>query len=460
MPNQVVNYDGSITASPEQLAYPQSVEDIQAILRDPVTNPSPVRAMGNYHSLTPCASSDGTIINMTKMANVVAIDATNLTFTAQAGMQIIDAANALRAQKLQMMLNIEIGNMTLGSAACCHSKDALDGIEFGQVSSYVTQMKWVTPTGDLGEASEGDNPDLLHLMRSSYGLCGVVYEVTLRVKPIEALHFTYLPRPVDQLTQAEVDNLLDTSEGLICWTVGRTAIFQQRFRVAEPGILSSLLADVRRLLWSYAGAHVGQFIDRFVADPSLRNALQQGDFDAANLLYSALHLTGGITLLAPDKIIDYHATPDDAKYAFTFWAFPRSQWLTTYLAYLDFADQYFANTGFRCNMPLGSYHIRQDASSLLSYSLDQEVFSIDPIHAPTDLGAWQAFLQAFNDFAAQRNGFPLLNQSPFVTQANVAAAYGARWQQFSDSVRSADPGGRMLNPYFAALLAPAVPTSS
>jgi hypothetical protein len=460
MANQVVNYDGSITASPQKLVYPQTVEDIQAILRDPVGYPSPVRAMGNYHSLTPCASSDGTILNMTKMAQVVVIDAKNLRFTAQAGMQIIDAAKALRGQKLQMMLNIEIGNMTLGSAACCHSKDALDGIEFGQISSYVTQMKLVTPTGDLAEASESDNPDLLHLMRSSYGLCGIVYEVTLRIKPIEALHFTYLPRPVDQLTQAEVDNLLDTSEGLICWTVGRTAIFQQRFRVAEPGILALLLADVRRFLWSYAGAHVGQLIDRFITDPTLRNALQQGDFDAAKLLYSALHLAGGITLLAPDKIIDYHNTPDNAKYAFTFWAFPRSQWLTTLLAYLDFTDQYFRDTGFRCNMPLGAYHIRQDASSLLSYTQDQEIFSIDPIHAPTDLAAWQAFLQAFNNFASERNGIPLLNQSSFVTQTHAMAAYGARWLAFSAAVRIADPSGRMLNPYFAALLAPAALVSS
>jgi hypothetical protein len=454
MVNQVVNYDGSITASPQQLVYPQSVEEIQSILRDPVGFPSPVRAMGNYHSLTPCASSDGTIVNLSKMAQVVAIDSTNLTFTAQAGMQIIDASKALRAQSLQMMLNIEIGNMTLGSAACCHSKDALDGIEFGQVSSYVIQMKWVTPAGDLAEASAADNPDLLHTMRSSYGLCGIVYEVTLRIKPIEALHFTYLPRPVDQLTPAEVDNLLDTSEGLICWTVGRTAIFQQRYRVAEPGILSSLLADARRLLWNYEAAHVGQLIDRFIDDPNLRAAAQQGDFDAAKLLYAELHLAGGITLLAPDKTIDYHNTPDTAKYAFTFWAFPRSQWLTTLLAYLDFTDQYFKDTGFRCNMPLGAYHIRQDASSLLSYTQDQEIFSIDPIHAPTDVSAWQAFLQKFNDFASQRNGIPLLNQSPFVSQAQVQAAYGQRWLQFSAAVRAMDPTSRMLNPFFAALLSP------
>jgi len=455
MPNQITNYDGSITTTPQQLIYAETVQDIQNVLRDPAHYPSPVRAMGSYHSLTPCASSDGgTVINMTRMNQVVAIDSTKMTFTAQGGMQIIDASKALRAQGLQMMLNIEIGNMTLGAAACCHSKDALDGIEFGQVSSYVIVMKWVTPSGDLAEASETDNPGLLYTMRSSYGLCGIIYEVTLRIKPIEALHFTYLPRPVDELTQAEVDNLLDTSEGLICWTVGRTAIFQQRYRITDPGILSSLQAGVRRTLWNYEAAHTAQLIDRFIANPALRDALQQGNFDAGKLLYSTLHVFGGITLLAPDKIIDYHNTPPDARYAFTFWAFPRSQWLTTYLAYLDFIDKYFQATGFRCNMPLGAYHIRRDASSLLSYTQDQEIFSIDPIHASTDNTAWDAFLQAFNDFSFQRGGRPLLNQSPFVQRQHVEAAYGQHWTQFSAAVRSMDPQGRMLNPYFAALLSP------
>jgi FAD binding domain/D-arabinono-1,4-lactone oxidase len=456
MANQVVNYDGSITSSPQQLVYPTTVAEIQAILRDAVTFPSPVRAMGSNHSLTGCAASDGTIVNLSKMAQVIAIDSTNMVFTAQAGLQIIDASKALRAQGLQLMLNIEIGNMTLGSAACCHSKDALDGIEFGQVNSYVTGMKWVTPTGDLEEASEATNPDLLHIVRSIYGLCGIVYEVTMRVKPIEVLHFTYLPRPVDELTQDEVDHLLDTSEGLICWTVGRTSIFQQRTRIADPGILSSLEAAVRRSLWNYQGAHVGQLIDRFIADKTLRDALQQGDFDAAKLLYTTLHLFGGITLLAPDKIIDYNNTPNDARYAFTFWAFPRSQWLATLRAYLDFADQHFNATGFRCNMPLGAYHIRSDSSSLLSYTQDEEVVSIDPIHASTDDTVWHYFLQQFNDFAYQRGGIPLLNQSPFVELKHVEAAYGQRWIQFSSLVRSMDPGGRMLNPFFAALLSPQI----
>ena len=98
MPNLIVNYDGSIRTSPQQLVYPETVDDIQAVLRDSVRYPSPVRAMGSYHSLTPCVSSDGTILNMSRMNRVVEIDAANWTFTAQAGMQFIDASKALRAR--------------------------------------------------------------------------------------------------------------------------------------------------------------------------------------------------------------------------------------------------------------------------------------------------------------------------------------------------------------------------
>ena len=452
MQNVIRNYDGSITSNPRELVAPESVEEIQAILRNTDRYPSPVRAMGSYHSLTPCASSDGTMIDMSKMTRVINIDKAGGNFTAQAGLHFIDASKALRAHDLQFMTNIEIGNMTLGSAACCHTKDALDGIEFGQVSSYVTRIKWVTPNGQLGEASEENNPGLLRKFRSSYGLCGVVYEATFRVKPIEALHFSYEPRSIDELTQEEVDSYLDTSEGLCCWTVGRTCVFQRRSKVDHVGIMGSLQAAARRMLWSRTEAHTAHLIDQFITNKTLREAAEKGLLDVDRLLYETLRLFGGITILAPDKTIDYRNSPPSDRYAFTFWAFPRSRWLETMRAYLDFTDQHHQATGFRCNMPLGAYHIRRDQNSLLSYTHDEEIFSIDPIHASTDDGAWHAFLRRFNNFAFERGGIPLLNQSPFVERKHVMAAYGARWEEFASWVKSADPTGRMLNPFFAELL--------
>ena len=231
---------------------------------------------------------------MSSMAKIIHIDVANKTFTAQAGLQFIEASKALREQGLQFMTNIEIGNMTLGSAACCHTKDALDGIEFGQVSSYVTKIKWVTPDGNLAEASEADSVDELRFARSSYGLCGIVYEVTFRVKPIEALHFTYLPRPIEELHDAEVNDILDNSEGLVAWTVGRTCVFQRRQRVDDPGIFGSLVAAARRRLWNFGDAHAGHIIDQFLTHKTLRDAAQKGDFDVTRFLYGTLQLFGGI----------------------------------------------------------------------------------------------------------------------------------------------------------------------
>ena len=116
----LTSYDGGVVSSPQRLVRPQSIDEIQAILRDPEQFPSPVRAMGSFHSLTPCAASPGTIVDMSGLRQVQRIDRESMTVTAQAGLQSIDAAAALRASGLQFRLNPEIGNMTLGSAACCH----------------------------------------------------------------------------------------------------------------------------------------------------------------------------------------------------------------------------------------------------------------------------------------------------------------------------------------------------
>jgi len=452
MSNEIANYDGSITISPQQVVFPQTVEEIQAVLRDTIRFPSPVRAMGSYHSLTPCASSDGTVLRMSRMNRVISIDTDANTFTAEAGLQFIDANHALRAENRQFLTNIEIGNMTLGAAACCHTKDALDGVEFGQVGSYITNIKWVTPSGDLSEASEASNPDLLRRVRTSYGLCGVIYEITFRIKPIEDVHFTYTPRPIAELTETEVSEILNTAEGVICWTIDDMAIFQRREKAAHAGPLAEPLAAARRHLWSRTEASVSRMIAENASSQGMENVAQTLWFKANRLMYAALHLTGGITIKDPDKTVDYRSTPQSDRYAFTFWAFPRAQWLVNLKAYVEFRDNYFRKTGFRCNMPLGSYRIRKDHNALLSYSHDEEIFSLDPIHAPTTLEPWHDFLKAFNEWAYERNGIPLLNQSPFVERKHVERAYGARWQEFSDWVRSEDPQGRMLNPFFAALL--------
>jgi FAD/FMN-containing dehydrogenase len=70
MHTPITNYDGGVVTLPQTLVRPESVEELQAILQDAKRFPSPVRPMGSSHSLTPYASSSGTIVSMSGLKKV------------------------------------------------------------------------------------------------------------------------------------------------------------------------------------------------------------------------------------------------------------------------------------------------------------------------------------------------------------------------------------------------------
>jgi hypothetical protein len=302
------------------------------------------------------------------------------------------------------------------------------------------------------EASATVNPDLLPFIRASYGLAGIVYEVTFALKPLEIISFDYDVLDVEDLTDAKIATAIADNQSIVMWTVGDDIVIQSRNTATR--LRKDFLADARELGWNFLAAYTGrQLRDRFggTGIGALKERLGSG---VELAFYRLLSASGGFTLEAPDKTINYSKTPQSARYAFTFWAFPRADYVTNVKDYVKWADDYYQRTTFRCNMPLGSYFIRQDRSSLLSYTWDGDIISLDPIHAPSDREpeAWPTFLRAFNDWAHQRGGIPLLNQSPFVTRAHVVAAYGDRWTRLGEWVRTVDPDRRMVNEFFAALL--------
>jgi UDP-N-acetylenolpyruvoylglucosamine reductase len=447
----ITNYDGGIVTTPQQHVHPKSVQELQEILRDRTKYPSPVRAMGSNHSLTPCAASTGTVVSMDGFTKIVKIDTAKKTLMAQAGLQLVDAAAALRKMGLQFMLNIEIGNITLGSAACCQTKDSLDGVELGQVNSYVTGIKWVSPSGELMEASESENPELLPYIRASYGLAGIVYEVTFKLKPLEIISFDYDVHDVEDLTDSIIKKAISSNQTIVLWTVGDDIVIQSRNKAKK--LKHEFLADARKFGWNFLAAYIGRGIRDWFGGSVVGKVNELGS-GLELTFYRLLSAGGGFTLEAPDKTINYSKTPQSARYAFTFWAFPRKDYVKNVKDYVKWADDYYEQHKFRCNMPLGSYFIRKDRSSLLSYTWDGDIISLDPIHAPSEREpeAWPNFLKAFNEWAHQRGGIPLLNQSPFVKKVHVVSAYGDRWKKLGDWLRTVDPDRRMVNEFFGELL--------
>lgn len=472
----------SIQGPGGRIETPECEEDIIDILRDRDGFPSPVRPVGSRHSMTECISAQaangagkrwGTLVDMTRFTKFsdgtqLRIDRRSMTATVPAGRTFYKVAHELAAQQLQFRVNTELGTLTMGAAACGATKDSSFPGEYGQVCADVVGIRLVKPDGKLAEYREGDAE--LDALRCSYGLFGIVTEVTFRVYPLEYISIEHdrLKPAGGSFTAAELKEAFDAWLGedpravfLYLFPFRHRIVAELRRKPALGGAKpkdESLRMKVRNFFWEKGLHHWDNFTEKAQAHlhaQKLAAKLQDG-FDSAlgEFLDKALRLA---RINPVSQIVDFDR-PGRASRRFTFsmWAFPEDRFCTILPEYLQLRESHEA--ALRSSLPDVSYHIACDRSSLLSYSYDGPVWTLDPICPVNDAGSeWEHFLAVFNDFCSERGGVPLLNQTPYLKRAHVERAFrsGARDRlaEFESARRRFDPGNRMLNAYFADLLA-------
>ena len=196
------NWNGSATSTPKVVVRPRDVDELIQVVKDEGRYPTPVRAVGNLHSLVPCFATAGTHVDMSNF-NSVSVDPDSNSITVGANVKMIQIRDALRSYGLQTEVTPEIGSATAGSVACCGTKDASIGQQgLAQVSSTVIGARMVNANGEVEIISEESDPERLHALRSSYGLFGIIFEVIFRTQPAVILDYDYrvlrlspVPRP-------------------------------------------------------------------------------------------------------------------------------------------------------------------------------------------------------------------------------------------------------------------------
>ncbi len=444
----VTNWFGDLASHPAVVVEAASTQDAAAILRDPAKYPSPVRAIGSFHSIAPCGAADGgTLVRMSKMNRILALGQD--TVTVEAGALYLDIAKALEKSGMQFYVNTEIGSLSAGSAACCGTKDASMPGEYGQVGSYISALKMVMPDGGVREFTAAQ-PDDLRNARSCYGTFGIVTEVTFRIRTMQPLavhHETYsIPDFV-----AKLPDLLLSGESIMYYLFpfeNLVTVEFRRYNLDAKGEPDRVVWPLRNYMWATAGPAFCARVAADVSVPAIRDKVIDGfcamwRFKLDNLIRSDFTVAG-------DQIIRYPTVAGDSKYTFSFWAFPEPEFGASLTAFCQFVREYHAATGYRTNMLFVGYRVLQDRESLLSYTWDGNAITIDPVSTANP--GWDAFLDAYNAFCSDRGAVPLLNQTPRLTRTHVEKALGARWQAFAAARRAIDPANRLLNPYFRSLL--------
>jgi hypothetical protein len=466
----VTNWFKTIQCAELSVEEPESEEKLRDILCDPTHFPSPVRPVGSLHSMTECIAARapgqprwGTVVSLRKLAEQplrldLQRDAQGDslgTVTVPAGRTFISVARELREKDLQLRVNTELGPLTMGAAACGATKDSSFPDEPGQVCHDVVGMRLMKPDGKIEEFKEGDAD--LDALRCSYGLFGVVTHVTFRV-----YRHQYISIRHEKLEVGEFEECRQR------WVHERNAVFLYMFPFAkDQRIIAELRSKVgasegrevsvrlqaRNYFWGEGLHRIGGAIRELpkvigrpvgeVQQKSVAEFLRQIDLDAVSPVA---------------QIVDFEKLAEERKgetpkFTFSMWAFPtrpgRGKPFAEILAeYFRFCGD---QRGFSPLLPQVSYHIEKDTSSLLSYSHQSDVWTLDPIAAEGEPG-WEEFAKAFNDRCSQWGGTPLFNQTPFLERRHVVKAFGDRLATFEATRRRFDPGGRMLNEYFARLL--------
>jgi FAD/FMN-containing dehydrogenase len=452
----LVNWDGSVVQHPAAIAYPRNVDDLVAIMRDPQSYPSPIRAIGSNHSATFCTVCDGgTAVSMQHFDRILAIH--DDTVTVEAGALYIDVAQELRRHGKQFHVNLEIGCLSVGTAACGGTKDSSMAGELGQVCSYAIAMKLVAPTGERLEIDE-DQPELLRAARSSYGLLGIVYEVTFRVRPVKPMRVETITYTLEQFERSLPD-IRARGDSMFMYLFPFNRELNVEFRSYGEGPAPAAAGwrwGVRNYFWASVLPYVGYVASRYIGWKRLRYFA----IDAINrfIIFLMRIIMKAESTSAADQMIRFPPRGGRTKYSFSLWAFPEQQFPQMVRDYFDFCAAYYREHGYRCNMLNVGYRIAQDDSSLFSYSYDGIVMTVDPVS--TGDPGWQDFLRAYNQFCSERGGRPLFNQTRWLTPAQVRRAFGDKLDRFNELRRRYDPDDRMLNDYFASFFPPSAPRTS
>ena len=443
----VTNWFGDLSSQPAVVVEADSTEAVAAILKDPVRYPSPVRAIGSFHSTAACGAADGgTMVRMSKMNRILAIGTD--TVTVQAGAIYIDIAKELEKQGRQFYVNTEIGNLSAGSAACCGTKDASMPGEFGQVNSYITHIKMVLPDGSICEF--GADSAEMQQIRSSYGTFGIVTEVTYQIRALQPMSVRHETYSIGDFVE-RLPELLTSGYSIMLYLFPFTDLVTVEFRRYNPaatGDPNRVAWPLRNYMWATAGPAFCARVEADVEDRNLRYQIvdefgQIWRFKLENLVKSDFTIPG-------DQIIRYPSPAGASKYTFSFWAIPEENYGTVLPAFYQFCRDYYKSTGYRTNMLCVGYRVLKDRESLLSYSWNGNMITIDPVSTANP--GWPEFLAAYNEFCSDHGGVPLLNQTPLLTRAQVQKGLGSRWQAFAEARRKYDPGNRLLSGYFRDLL--------
>ena len=426
------NWAGNQVCAPTAIHQPSSEGEIVAIVQRAAAEGRRVRCVGAGHSFTGLVCTDGDLIDLSRYAEVLAVDRAAGLATVQAGIPLHRLSRELATHGLALENLGDIAYQSVAGATATATHGT--GARFRNLSSAIVAMRLVDGHGRVHDVSpDGDAADLVDIAPVGLGALGVVSTVTIRCVPSFNLHAVEQAEPIDEVLERFDDEADGTDHFELFWVPGtRWSLTKRNTRTQEP---------VRPLpTWR-------RWRDDIVYDNLAFGVLQKVARHRNDLVPAVarrLPSTGRRDYV--DASYEVFASPRLVRFHEMEYAVPRDAGV----AALGEVRRLVDRLGYHVGFPVEVRVVAADDLALSTASGRDTVYIACHVHrgVPQD-----AYFRGVESIMDAHDGRPHWGKLHFQTAATLAPRY-PRWDDFAAARARLDPAGTFANPALDRVLGP------
>lgn len=217
------NWARNVQCRPSEFYQPSSVMEVVQIVHRAEAAHKVIGVYGAWHSTSQLVRTEGILINLDRLSQILTIDREKQQVTVQAGIRIKDLIIALRRVGLALRNLGSIMEQSIAGAISTGTHGT--GLGLGCLHTHVVAMKIVTGGGQVVTLSRDQDPFLFRAAQVSLGALGIIVEVTLQCVPFYHVHLKGWAAPQDQVL-AQLEELTQNNERIrFYWLAGTDLLY-------------------------------------------------------------------------------------------------------------------------------------------------------------------------------------------------------------------------------------------
>ena len=230
--------------NPTSIERPGSTEQVARLVERAAQDGRRVKAIGSGHSFTAIGLTDGVLLDLGRMDQVLSVDPAAGQVTVQAGLVLHRLSAVLAGHGLALSNMGDIDVQTVAGALSTGTHGT--GRDNGALATMVLGLELVLADGSVLSCSAQQHPDVFAVARVGLGALGIVTAVTLQVEPAFLLTAEEGPQPLTEVLAGFTEHVAANEHFEFYWFPHTdVALTKRNNRSAGP---AAPLSRLRRVL--------------------------------------------------------------------------------------------------------------------------------------------------------------------------------------------------------------------